>query len=206
MINGLGIIGWGVGGIEALAAMLEYPSEFPIPDVIGVRLLGSLSNDATPTDLTLNLTARLRELGVVGKFVEVFGESVGSLPVETRAMIANMSPESGATMTYFPVDNQTINYLERTGRSRKHAELVREYFRLQGLFRDETADDPLNILTYWILTLVMLNLYLPDRNAPMIYFHFPDAENKFREFLVNKKGLHGFGIPKERLSQQMDVK
>jgi len=140
MINGLGVMGWGVGGIEALAAMLEYPSEFPVPDVIGVHLIGSLPDNATPTDLTLNLTAKLREVGVVDKFVEIYGESAVSLSAETRAMIANMSPESGATMTYFPVDNQTIAYLERTGRSQEHAALVREYFRVQGLFREGTDE------------------------------------------------------------------
>jgi len=140
MINGLGVLGWGVGGIEALAAMLGYPGEFTLPDVIGLELKGALHPTATPTDLTLAITSRLRQLGVVGKFVEVFGDSYADLPVETRAMIANMSPESGATATYFPVDHQTLAYLRRTGRPGEHIEMVEAFFNAQGLFRK--ADSP----------------------------------------------------------------
>ncbi len=136
MVNGLGVLGWGVGGIEALAAMLGYPSEFAIPEVVGVELTGSLPAGTTPTDLTLTLTSRLRALGVVNKFVEVFGAGCADLPVESRAMIANMSPESGATATYFPVDAQTLDYLGRTGRPEDHIRLVEAYYQAQGLFRE----------------------------------------------------------------------
>ena len=204
MINGLGVIGWGVGGIEALAAMLEYPSEFPIPDVIGVHLTGSLPDSATPTDLTLSLTAKLRELGVVGKFVEIYGASAASLPVETRAMIANMSPESGATITYFPVDNQTIAYLERTGRSHEHAELVREYFRAQGLFRKGT-DTQIEYSQTLGFDLKEVEPVLAGPKRPQDIFSFSNAENTFNGSLAAKKGLHGFGVSEEKLSEQVDV-
>ena len=139
MVNGLGVVGWGVGGIEALAAMLGYPSEFSIPDVVGLELTGKLPDSATHTDLTLTITSRLREIGVVGRFVEIFGDGYTSLPVETRAMIANMSPESGATMTYCPVDEQTLDYLARSGRPQAHIDLVEAYFKAQGLFRGKHA-------------------------------------------------------------------
>jgi len=205
MINGLGIIGWGVGGIEALAAMLEYPSEFSIPDVIGVRLTGSLPDYATSTDLTLTLTAKLRELGMVGKFVEIYGESAASLPVETRAMIANMSPESGATMTYFPVDNQTITYLERTGRSLEHTELVREYFRAQRLFR-EGADEQIEYSQTFSFDLGEVEPVLAGPKRPQDIFAFSNAENVFNASLVAKKGLSGFGVSESKKSAQANVK
>ena len=204
MINGLGVMGWGVGGIEALAALLEYPSEFPIPDVIGVCLTGSLPDSATPTDLTLSLTAKLRNLGVVGKFVEIFGASAASLPAETRAMIANMSPESGATMTYFPVDNQTIAYLERTGRSHEHADLVREYFRSQGLFRKGT-DAQIEYSQTLGFDLGDIEPVLAGPKRPQDIFSFSSAENTFNASLVAEKGLHGFGVSEEKLSEQVDV-
>jgi aconitate hydratase len=204
MINGLGVMGWGVGGIEALAAMLEYPSEFPIPDVIGVYLTGSLPDSATPTDLTLNLTAKLRKLGVVGKFVEIFGESAASLPVETRAMIANMSPESGATMTYFPVDNQTIAYLERTGRSHEHAELVREYFRTQDLFC-EGINAHIEYSQTLGFDLGEVEPVLAGPKRPQDIFPFSNAKKVFNTSLAAKKGLCGFGISNEKLSEQISV-
>ena len=205
MINGLGIIGWGVGGIEALAAMLEYPSEFSIPDVIGVRLTGSLPDHATSTDLTLTLTAKLRGLGVVGKFVEIFGESAASLPVETRAMIANMSPESGATMTYFPVDSQTITYLERTGRSLEHTKLVREYFRAQRLFR-EGADEQIEYSQTFSFDMGEVEAVLAGPKRPQDIFAFSNAENAFNASLVAKKGLSGFGLSESEISAQANVK
>jgi len=204
MINGLGVMGWGVGGIEALAAMLEYPSEFPVPDVIGVHLIGSLPDNATPTDLTLNLTAKLREVGVVDKFVEIYGESAVSLSAETRAMIANMSPESGATMTYFPVDNQTIAYLERTGRSQEHAALVREYFRVQGLFREGT-DEQIEYTQTFGFDLGEVEPILAGPKRPQDIFAFSNAEKTFNASLAAEKGVLGFGVPQEKLLEQIVV-
>ncbi len=134
MINGLGVVGWGVGGIEAEAAMLGQPVYILTPDVIGVEMTGALREGVTATDLVLRVTEMLREAKVVGKFVEFHGEGAASLPVTDRATIANMAPEYGATLGFFPVDEETCKYLEATGRSREQVELVRGYFKAQGMF------------------------------------------------------------------------
>jgi len=134
MINGLGIVAWGVGGIEAEAAMLGQPVYFLTPDVVGVHLQGSLSAGVTATDLVLTITEMLRKAKVVGKFVEFFGEGAASLPVPERATIANMAPEYGATMGYFPVDELSCQYLLATGRAREKVDAVRDYFKAQEMF------------------------------------------------------------------------
>jgi len=134
MINGLGIVGWGVGGIEAEAGMLGQPVYFLTPDVIGVHLSGSLREGVTATDLVLTITEMLRKAKVVGKFVEYFGEGAASLSLADRATIANMAPEYGATMGYFPVDEETCNYLRLTGRTDEQITAFRNYFQAQGLF------------------------------------------------------------------------
>ena len=136
MINGLGILGWGVGGIEAEAAMLGEPVSMLVPQVVGFRLSGELREGATATDLVLTVTQILREAGVVGKFVEFFGAGLPRLPLADRATIGNMSPEYGATCGFFPVDEETLRYLEMTGRSAERIELVEAYCREQGLFHD----------------------------------------------------------------------
>jgi aconitate hydratase len=135
MINGLGVLGWGVGGIEAEAAMLGQPITMLIPQVIGVKLTGSLPTGATATDLVLTLTEMLRKKGVVEKFVEYFGDGLASLPLADRATIANMAPEYGSTCGIFPIDEETIRYLELTGRSKEEVELVTVYAKAQGLWR-----------------------------------------------------------------------
>jgi aconitate hydratase len=140
MVNGLGVVGWGVGGIEAEAAMLGQPTVMLIPQVVGFRLQGTLRAGATATDAVLTVTEMLRKKGVVGKFVEFFGPGVGSLAVADRATIANMSPEYGATIGFFPIDEETLAYLRLTGRDPALVELVEAYARAQGLFR--TADTP----------------------------------------------------------------
>ena len=134
MINGLGVVGWGVGGIEAEAAMLGQPVYLLMPDVVGVHLHGRLGEGVTATDLVLRITERLREARVVGKFVEYHGEGAASLSVPDRATLGNMTPEYGATIGFFPVDEQTCRYLQATGRSDEHVETVRRYFEAQGLF------------------------------------------------------------------------
>jgi aconitate hydratase len=134
MINGLGIVGWGVGGIEAEAGMLGQPVYILTPDVVGVHLSGSLREGVTATDLVLTITQMLRKAKVVGKFVEYFGEGAASLAVADRATIANMAPEYGATMGYFPVDEETIRYFATTGRTEEQANAFRSYFKAQGLF------------------------------------------------------------------------
>ncbi|HEX8102443.1 MAG TPA: aconitate hydratase [Solirubrobacteraceae bacterium] len=142
MINGLGILGWGVGGIEAEAAMLGQPMSMLIPKVVGFRLHGALPEGATATDLVLTVTQMLREHGVVGKFVEFFGEGIPNLPLADRATIGNMSPEFGSTCAIFPIDAETLRYLEFSGRSKERIELVEAYAREQGLWHDEDSEEP----------------------------------------------------------------
>src|SRR2546426_9842451 len=134
MINGLGVVGWGVGGIEAEAGMLGQPVYFLTPDVVGVHLSGTLREGVTATDLVLHLTQLLRKANVVGKFVEYHGEGVATLPVPDRATIGNMAPEYGATMGFFPIDEETCAYLRATGRSAGHCRIYEKYYRAQGLF------------------------------------------------------------------------
>ena len=142
MVNGLGVLGWGVGGIEAEAALLGQPITMLPPPVLGVRLHGKLRPASTATDLVLTVTEALREKGVVGWFVEFFGEGLNGLPLADRATLANMSPEFGSTCAIFPVDGETIRYLELTGRSREHVEIVDAYARAQGLWREDSGPEP----------------------------------------------------------------
>ena len=142
MINGLGVLGWGVGGIEAEAAMLGQPMYMLMPEVIGVKITGRLPQGATATDLALRVTQLLRAKGVVGKFVEFYGDGVGRMSLADRATIANMAPEYGATMGFFPVDAETLRYLRGTGRSAELTDLVERYCRAQGLFRTDGMADP----------------------------------------------------------------
>ncbi len=140
MINGLGVLGWGVGGIEAEAAMVGRPIFMLVPEVVGVRLTGHLPEGATATDLVLRVTEMLREHGVVGRFVEFHGPGLAAMPVANRATIANMAPEYGATCGFFPIDRQTISYLELTGRPRRLVQTVEQYARLQGLWREDDRE------------------------------------------------------------------
>jgi aconitate hydratase len=140
MINGLGVVGWGVGGIEAEAVMLGQPIYMLIPEVVGVRLVGKLAEGCTATDLVLKITQMLRAHGVVGKFVEFFGPGLDSMPLANRATIANMAPEYGATMGFFPVDEQTLRYLRLSGRDEKLIGAVEAYYKAQGLWRDDSRE------------------------------------------------------------------
>src|SRR3989441_822186 len=142
MINGLGVLGWGVGGIEAEAAMLGQPVSMLIPQVVGFRLSGKLTEGSTATDLVLTITQMLRAKGVVGKFVEFYGPGVSTLPLADRATIGNMAPEYGATIGIFPVDQETLRYLEFTGRRADHVQLVEAYMKEQGLFHTPDATEP----------------------------------------------------------------
>ncbi len=143
MINGLGVLGWGVGGIEAEAGLLGEPVSLVMPDVIGFKLKGKLETGVTATDLVLAITKILRNYGVVGKFVEFFGPGVSSLSLPDRATISNMTPEYGATVTFFPVDSETLSYLRFTGRKQKQTALVEQYTKIQGIFRTDNTPDPL---------------------------------------------------------------
>jgi aconitate hydratase len=141
-VNGLAVLGWGVGGIEAEAAMLGHPVPMLVPDVVGVRLKGRLPEGSTATDLVLVLTAMLRRLGVVGRFVEYFGEGVAGLSLPDRATVANMAPEYGATTGFFPADERTVEYLRLTGHPDGAVALAEAYLRAQGLFRAPSSPDP----------------------------------------------------------------
>ncbi len=142
MINGLGVVGWGVGGIEAEAVMLGQPMDMLLPDVIGFKLYGKLRDGVTATDLVLTVTQMLRKKGVVDKFIEFYGEGLDSMSLTDRATIANMAPEYGATMGYFPVDAETLSYMKLTGRSQEVIDRTEAYMKAQGLFRDANTPDP----------------------------------------------------------------
>ena len=204
MINGLGILGWGVGGIEALAAMLGYPSEMSIPKVIGVRLGGKLPDNATATDLTLTLTSKLRETGVVGKFIEIFGDSYADLPVETRTMISNMTPESGATATYCPIDANTLDYLERTGRRSEHIQLVEMYFKSQKLFLEEGSKEP-QYTSVIDFNLNSVKPVLSGPKRPQDIFPASEAKKVFMQSLSAPIGHKGFGLEKSKTRKSVEI-
>jgi aconitate hydratase len=172
MINGLGVLGWGVGGIEAEAAMLGQPMSMLIPQVIGFKLGGELPSGATATDLVLTVTERLREYGVVGRFVEFFGPGLSTLPLADRATIANMAPEYGATCGFFPVDQTTLQYLTFTGRSPEQVALVEAYMKEQGLFHTKESPDPVYTDTLELdLSTVEPSLAGPRRPQDRVRLH-----------------------------------
>ncbi len=183
MVNGLGVLGWGVGGIEAEAAMLGQPLSMLIPEVVGFKLTGHLPEGATATDLVLTVTQMLRAKGVVGKFVEFYGPGLSSLPVATRATIANMAPEYGATCGFFPVDDATLEYLRLTGRDENLIRLVEAYCKEQGLFRTDDTPEPLFSDTIELdLRTVEPSLAGPKR--PQDRVPLSRAKRAFREALV----------------------
>jgi aconitate hydratase len=179
MINGLGVLGWGVGGIEAEAAMLGQPISMLIPEVVGFRLTGELPEGATATDLVLTVTQMLRQRRVVSKFVEFFGPGLANLPLADRATIGNMSPEYGATCGIFPVDAETLRYLEFTGRSRGQVELVEAYCRAQGLFHEPGAREPVFSDTLQ-LDLATVEPSLAGPRRPQDRVALSDAASDFR--------------------------
>ena len=180
MINGVGVLGWGVGGIEAEAAMLGQPSTMLIPEVIGVKLSGRLAEGATATDLVLTVTEMLRKRGVVEKFVEFFGDGLGQLPLADRATIANMAPEYGATCGIFPIDEVTLDYLRLTGRGEEQIALVRAYAGIQGLWRHDGAPDALYTdVLHLDLSSVQPSLAGPKR--PQDRVSLGDMQKAYRE-------------------------
>jgi aconitate hydratase len=180
MINGVGVLGWGVGGIEAEAAMLGQPSTMLIPEVIGVKLAGRLPEGATATDLVLTVTEMLRKRGVVEKFVEFFGDGLAQLPLADRATIANMAPEYGATCGIFPIDDVTLDYLRLTGREESQVALVREYAKKQGLWRqDGAADATYTDVLHFDLGSVLPSLAGPKR--PQDRVALTDMKDAYRD-------------------------
>ncbi|MFQ5797077.1 MAG: aconitate hydratase AcnA [Bacteroidota bacterium] len=184
MINGLGVLGWGVGGIEAEAAMLGQPISMLIPQVVGFRLFGKLQPSATATDVVLTVTQILRKKGVVGKFVEFFGPGLSSLSLADRATIGNMSPEYGATIGYFPVDQETLNYLRFTGRSEELSALVEAYCREQGLFHTSESLEPVFSDTAE-LDLAAVEPSLAGPKRPQDRVLLSQAKRSFRRSLVD---------------------
>jgi aconitate hydratase len=184
MVNGLGVLGWGVGGIEAEAAMLGQPMSMLIPQVIGFRLHGALPEGATATDLVLTVTEMLRQKGVVGKFVEFYGQGISSLPLADRATIGNMSPEFGSTCAIFPIDAETIRYLAFSGRPPELLELVEAYAREQGMWHDEQAEDPTFSDTLELdLSTIVPSIAGPKR--PQDRVRIDEAKVEFREALTS---------------------
>jgi aconitate hydratase len=204
MINGLGIVAWGVGGIEAEAGMLGQPVYFLTPDVVGVHMSGSLMEGVTATDLVLRVTEMLRAAKVVGKFVEFHGEGAASLPATDRATIANMAPEYGATMGFFPVDEETCKYLQATGREIEQVEAVRNYFKAQGLFgipREGECD----YSTVLELDISTIKPSVAGPKRPQDRIELPALKDKFLELFEKPTGENGYGKTQADLEQRFNV-
>ncbi len=201
MINGLGILGWGVGGIEAEAAMLGQPIYMLVPEVVGVKLTGKLREGITATDLTLTVTQMLRRHGVVGKFVEFYGEGLSHMSLPDRATIANMSPEYGATMGFFPLDAEALQYMRRTGRSEEQLELVERYAKEQGLFRTDNTPDPEYTETLELdLSTVQTSLAGPKR--PQDRITLPRMKETFENALTSDDPTMGFDLEEDQLDNK----
>jgi aconitate hydratase len=198
MVNGLGVVAWGVGGIEAEAAMLGQPTYFLTPDVVGVHLTGALREGVTATDLVLRVTEVLRQRKVVGKFVEFFGEGAATLPVPERATLSNMAPEYGATVGFFPPDEQSVRYLEATGRPRELVDAFRAYYRAQGLLRIPRPGE----VDYSDVVELDLGAVRPSVSGPkrpQDRIDVPALRSAFRELLARKDAV-GYGKPPGELS------
>ncbi|HEY9562363.1 MAG TPA: aconitase family protein, partial [Nocardioides sp.] len=178
MVNGLGVVGWGVGGIEAEAAMLGQPVSMLIPRVVGFKLSGDLPEGTTATDLVLTITEMLREHGVVGKFVEFYGPGVSALPLANRATIGNMSPEFGSTIAVFPIDEETVTYLRLTGRSEEQIALVEAYAKEQGMWHDPSAEPRYSERLELDVSTVVPSIAGPKR--PQDRIQVTDAKQSFR--------------------------
>ncbi len=200
MVNGLGVVAWGVGGIEAEVAMLGQPIYFQTPAVVGVHLHGSLAAGVTATDLTLRLTELLRKEKVVGQFVEFFGEGAARLSVADRATIANMAPEYGATMGYFPIDDKTLDYLRMSGRSRTHIEKVEAYLKAQGLFGMPKKGELLYTRSI-DLDLSTIQPCVAGPKRPQDRIDLTDIKKRFRELLSLDIAQGGYACLEEELHQ-----
>ena len=194
MINGLGVVGWGVGGIEAEAVMLGEATVMVLPEVIGFKMTGKLPDQANATDLVLLCTQMLRKKGVVDKFVEFFGPGVQSLTLADRATISNMAPEYGATIGYFPVDERTLKYLEQTGRSTADIAKIKEYLTRQGMFKDYEKDPDLKYTCVLELDLstVVPSVAGPKRPHDFVALH--KLKEDWNSCLTGPVGFKGFGI------------
>ncbi|OZU90220.1 aconitate hydratase 1 [Virgibacillus indicus] len=204
MINGLGVLGWGVGGIEAEAGMLGQPSYFPAPEVIGVKFTGSFPNGTTATDLALKVTQVLRDKNVVGKFVEYFGPGLKDMPLADRATISNMAPEYGATCGFFPVDDESLNYLRLTGRSEEQISLVEQYCKTNDLwYSSDQADPEYTELVEINLSELEPNLSGPKRPQDLIALS--NMKKEFNKAITAPAGNQGFGLNKSEFDKEVTV-
>lgn len=200
MINGLGVLGWGVGGIEAEAGMLGQPLYMLMPEVVGFEISGALPPGATATDLVLQVTEILRKAGCVGKFVEFYGPGIAKMSLADRATIANMAPEYGATMGFFPVDQETLRYMTRTGRSAEQVALVEAYMKAQGLFLDENSPDcEYTKVIKFDMSSVVPSLAGPKR--PQDRVSLSDMKSAFQSALVAPVAERGFGLTADDLTR-----
>ncbi|AXI09198.1 aconitate hydratase AcnA [Oceanobacillus zhaokaii] len=204
MINGLGVLGWGVGGIEAEAGMLGQPSYFPQPEVIGVKFTGSFPDATTATDLALKVTQVLRAENVVGKFVEYFGPGLKDMPLADRATISNMAPEYGATCGFFPVDEESLNYLRLTGRSEEQIDLVETYCKENGLwYSSEQADPEYTEVIEINLSELEPNLSGPKRPQDLITLS--NMQKEFNKAITAKEGNQGYGLDKSEFDKKVTI-
>lgn len=203
MINGVGVMGWGVGGIEAEAVMLGQPYYMVLPDVVGVKLTGKLREGVTATDLVLRITELLRKHGVVGKFVEFYGEGLKHLALPDRATIANMAPEYGATMGFFPVDDVTLDFFKNTNRG-EYVELAKKAYEEQYLFRHDAAEEPeYSAIVELDMSTVDSTLAGPKR--PQDRVSMRDLQSSFRKALTHETGLQGYGLTEAQTETKVKV-
>ncbi|MHA6482665.1 aconitate hydratase AcnA [Paenibacillus sp. strain BS8-2] len=204
MINGLGVVAWGVGGIEAEAGMLGQPLYFVMPEVIGFKLTGSLAEGSTATDLALTVTQILRKKGVVGKFVEFFGPGLSNISLADRATVANMAPEYGATVGFFPVDSETLDFMRQTGRKEEQIELVEAYYKAQDMFRtDETPDPVFTDVIELDLSTIVPSLAGPKR--PQDRVELTSMKESFNNIIRTPIDKGGYGLSDEKITQEVTV-
>ncbi|GKU80589.1 aconitate hydratase AcnA [Paenibacillus sp. L3-i20] len=204
MINGLGVVGWGVGGIEAEAGMLGQPLYFVMPEVIGFKLTGSLAEGSTATDLALTVTQILRKKGVVGKFVEFFGPGLSNISLADRATVANMAPEYGATVGFFPVDSETLDFMRQTGRKDEQIELVEAYYKAQDMFRTDATPDPIfTDVVELDLSTIVPSLAGPKR--PQDRIELTAMKESFNSIIRTPIDKGGYGLTEEKIEEVVAV-
>lgn len=198
MVNGLGVLGWGVGGIEAEASMLGAPMSMVLPSVVGYKLEGAMPAGVTATDLVLTIVSNLRKYGVVGKFVEFYGPGLDTLSVADRATIANMGPEYGATCGFFPVDGRTLEYVSQTGRTPQHVETIEQYLRHVGMFRTNEAESNIEYLETLTLDMSTVIPCVAGPKRPHDNIACKDLKADFQKCMGAPGGFKGFGVPAEK--------
>ena len=201
MVNGLGVVGWGVGGIEAEAVMLGQPISMVLPEVIGFRLDGKLRDHVTATDLVLTVTKMLRKKGVVGKFVEFFGSGVANLTLSDRATIGNMAPEYGATIGYFPPDTETLNYLTVTNRSKKKLDVIQKGLKALGLFKDYKAKETIKFTDVLELSLDQVEPSVSGPKRPHDHIPLSKLKEDWTACTTAKNGFKGFNLAPEKVNE-----